>query len=76
MGPNFRKGSTRIGRERLPPGLVAILDQPKILRMAFEEMIGFVTGDESLEKGRAGVVFRVVTSGGTRRIECEREKNM
>lgn len=63
MGPNFNAGATRLGRDRLPPGIVAILDQPETLRLAFGEMYDFVADGNLLSSGRAGVIFRTVSDG-------------
>jgi hypothetical protein len=61
MGPNFDKGKTRIGRERLPPGIVAILDDQEMLRGAILELLAYATDVHTAEKMRRGIVYRLVS---------------
>jgi hypothetical protein len=61
MGPNFKKGVTRIGRERLPRGFVAILGDLHSLQAAISELYDYVI--RGCPHRRAGIVFRVVSPG-------------
>jgi hypothetical protein len=49
-----------IGRKRLPPGLVAILDDPVTLDAAIGELHEYAIGNREPDRPRRGVVFRVV----------------
>jgi len=63
MGPNFNKGARRIGRDRLPPGVVAIVEDVPLLELAIGEMHEFVVAGKRLESARAGIIFGVVDVG-------------
>jgi hypothetical protein len=60
MGPNYLSGKTRIGRQRLPSGLVAILDDPKTLRGALLELYAYAMDVRTPDRPRRGIVYRVV----------------
>ena len=59
IGPNFDRGKSRIGRERLPAGYVTILDADR-LRLAIGEL--YAAANQTTAPARHGIVFRVVTS--------------
>ncbi|HVT89928.1 MAG TPA: hypothetical protein VHD56_13825 [Tepidisphaeraceae bacterium] len=63
MGPNYEKGSTRLGRNRLPQGVVAILDDAATLNGAIEELHHYASESKSPNRPRRGIIFRVVTPG-------------
>lgn len=61
MGPHFQKGATRIGRDRLPPNHVAILDDPKTLIGAIRELWDYAGAPGP--KVPYKIVFRICTDG-------------
>jgi hypothetical protein len=63
LGPNFEKGLRRIGRRRLPAGLVAILDDQVTLRAAIRELYEYANNQRSATRPRRGIIFRVVSAG-------------
>jgi hypothetical protein len=61
MGPNFYLGVTSLGRNRLPPNCVAILDDPALLAAALAELHAYaVTPSVGLAKTRYSIIFRIV----------------
>lgn len=60
VGPNFDAGVIRIGRRRLPTGVVAILDDRRTLQLAIREMHAYAIAGSRF--GRRGVVFRVISA--------------
>lgn len=67
IGPNFQKGQTRIGRERLPDGFVALVRDQATLRLAIAELHDHVSaGNPSPYPKGFGIIFRIASSG-----ECE-----
>lgn len=60
MGPYFDSASTRIGRKRLPPGLVAMIEDPFVLREGIRELHEYATTNRQPNRPRRGIVFRVV----------------
>jgi hypothetical protein len=50
----------RIDRERLPAGLVAVLDDSSALDNAIGELFTYATGNRQCNRPRRGIVFRVV----------------
>lgn len=59
IGDNFRKGKPSIGRERLPAGFVAFLDDPAALTLAIKDLHIYAT-QKFPQKPKHGIVFRVV----------------
>ncbi len=69
MGPNFHLGETKIGRNRLPPNHVAILDDPALLLAALRELYAdALTPQAQGSKTRHSIVFRVVDKGELERL--------
>jgi len=60
MGPCFAAGETRIGRTRLPAGLVAILTNTMQLRCAIAELHHYATTVRAPDRPRRGIVYRIV----------------
>ena len=60
VGPHLQGGSNRIGRDRLPPGLVSYLGDASGLNGAIAAMHSFVQEGLHIPMGRCGVVFDVV----------------
>jgi hypothetical protein len=60
MGVHFDKASRMIGRQRLPSGLVAILDDASALRGAINELHDYANNIREPNRSRKGIVFRVV----------------
>jgi hypothetical protein len=59
-GPKFNAAMNAIGRRRLAPGLVAILDNAESLRTAIRELYAYGSGNKVPERPRRGIVFRIV----------------
>jgi hypothetical protein len=64
MGPHFEKGAKKIGRERLPIGRVAILNDPQTLVAAISELLAWATKPDP--KQTLSAVYRVSSEG-----ECQ-----
>jgi hypothetical protein len=62
MGVHFDTASRKIGRQRLPSGLVAILDDAAALRGAIEELHDYANNNHEPTRPRMGIVFRVVSA--------------
>lgn len=60
MGKNFETGSTRIGRNRLPAGLIAVPGGGTALRQAVDELLDYATRNREPNRPRRGILFRVV----------------
>jgi hypothetical protein len=60
MGSYFNTAATMIGRKRLPPGLVAILDDQMALGAAIGELHEYAIANREPDRPRRGIVFRVV----------------
>jgi hypothetical protein len=60
MGPYFDAAPTTIARKRLPTGLVAILNNPIILKAAIGELHTYANLNRMENPPRRGIVFRVV----------------
>jgi hypothetical protein len=60
MGPYFDNAATTIARKRLPPGLVAILDDPGALRATIGELHTYAVSNRAPDRARRGIVFRVI----------------
>lgn len=57
---HFDTASRRIGRSRLPAGLVAILNNPDSLRGAIDELHQYANNNREQKRPRMGIVFREV----------------
>jgi hypothetical protein len=60
MGPHFNAAATTIARQRLPPGLVAILDNPGALRATIGELHAYANANRTHDRPRRGIVFRII----------------
>ena len=60
VGPRFAKGARTIGRRRLKPGIVAILDDDDIRRGAVCELYEYAIRGSGRGAGGFGIVYRVV----------------
>jgi hypothetical protein len=61
VGPYFDKAGTRIGRNRLPAGYVAVLDDPRRLAGVLTELLSYALAEPAAARPRIGVVFRKVS---------------
>jgi hypothetical protein len=61
MGPHFERGAKKIGRERLPVGRVAILNDPQTFVAAMEELLAWATQPDP--KQTLSIVYRVSGEG-------------
>jgi len=59
-GKVIKKPLVTIGRKRLPPGIVAVLDDPEGLRAAIRELHSYAKQNRGPGRPRRGIVFRVV----------------
>ena len=63
MGPHFDQADKRIGRNRLPGGYVAVLDDASLLSKIILELHGYASAGAGVNPPPKGVLFRRVTAG-------------
>jgi hypothetical protein len=56
---NYRKGEVKIGRERLPVGCVAILNDADLARLAIGELCTYAIDGRGKAQQRLSIVFRI-----------------